>query len=66
MGGRPGCSIEHYIIKMVQFILSSTGGNSKEAVIAVPVDYSKAYNRIKHSNILINLKALNMPKCIVN
>ena len=65
MGGRPGCSVEHYIIKMVQFILSSIDGNSNQAVNAVPVDYSKAFNRMKHSNILIHLIALNVPKCAV-
>ena len=65
MGGRSGCSIEHYIIKMVQFILSSMNGNPDAAVIAVPVDYSKAFNRMQHSDILINLIALNVPTCAV-
>ena len=65
MGGRSGCSIEHYIIKMVQFILNSMNGNPDAAVIAVPVDYSKAFNRMQHSDILINLIALNVPTCAV-
>jgi hypothetical protein len=65
MGGRAGCSIEHYIIKMVQFILSSMNGNTNAAVVAVPVDYSKAFNRMQHSDILINLTALNVPTCAV-
>ena len=58
MGGRPGCSIEHYIVKMVHFILKSMDGNSDAAVIGVPVDFSKAFNRMKHSNIICNLTAL--------
>ena len=52
MGGMPGCSIEHYIIKMVQFILASTDGDPDAAVLAVPVDFSKAFNRMLHSDIL--------------
>ena len=63
MGGRPGCSIEHYIIKMVHFILSKMDGDSDSAVLAVPVDYSKAYNRMLHSDILCNLVDLNVPPC---
>ena len=65
MGGRPGCSIEHYIVKMIHFILSSMDGNRDAAVLAVPVDYSKAYNRMLHSDILCNLTALNVPSCAV-
>ena len=65
MGGVPGCSIEHYIIRMTDFILRSMDGNQDAAVLAVPVDYSKAYNRMLHSDILCNLVALNVPNCAV-
>jgi hypothetical protein len=40
-------------------------GTNDVAVIGVPVDYSKAYNRMKHSDILCNLVALNVPTCAV-
>ena len=63
MGGIPGCSIEHYIVKMFHFILSKMDGVSDSAVLAVPVDYSKAYNRMLHSDILCNLVDLNVPPC---
>ena len=65
MGGRPGCSIEHYIVKMVHFILQSMDGDFDAAVLGVPVDYSKAFNRMKHSDIMCNLIALNVPTCAV-
>jgi hypothetical protein len=65
MGGRPGCSVEHFIIKMTHFILSSTNGNIDAAVIGVLVDYSKEYTRMKHSDILCNFIALNVPTCAV-
>ena len=41
MGGVSGCSIEHYIVKMLHFILTSMDGNRDAAVLAVPVDFSK-------------------------
>ena len=63
LGGMPGCSIEHYIIEMTHFILSSMDGNPDAAVLAVPVDYSKAFNRMLHSDILCNLSALSVPNC---
>ena len=40
MGGMPGCSVEHYIIKM---ILQSMDGDPEAAVLAVSVDYRKAF-----------------------
>ena len=51
MGGRKGCSVKHYIMKMVHFILSSMNGKNNTAVVGVPVDNSKAFNRMKHSDI---------------
>jgi hypothetical protein len=61
----PGCSIEHYIIKMVHFILGSMDGDADATVLALPVDYEKAFNRMLHSDILCNLVALNVPRCAV-
>ena len=65
MGGRQGCSKEHYTVKMTHFILRSMDGDRDAAVLAVPVDFSKAFNRMLHSDILCNLTALNVPKCSV-
>ena len=50
---------------MVQFILSSMDKSNDVAVLGVPVDFSKAFNRMLHSNILCNLDALNVPKCAI-
>ena len=36
--GVPGCSIEHYITKIIHFILGSMDGDSDAAVMAIPVD----------------------------
>ena len=63
MGGVPGCSIEHYIVKMVNFILTSMDGNPNIAVLAVLVDFSKVFNRMLHSDVISNLSALQVPPC---
>ena len=61
MGGVPGCSVEHYIVSMTHFILKSMDGDPNAAVLSVAVDYSKAFNRMRHVNILSSLSALNVP-----
>ena len=40
-------------------------GDRDAAVLAAPVDFSKAFNRMLHSDILCNLTVLNVPKCAV-
>ena len=65
MGGVSGCSVEHYIEKMLHFILTSMDKNPHAAVHAVLVDYSKAFNRMSHSDILCNLSELNIPPCAI-
>ena len=62
MGGVPGCSVEHYIIKMLNFILGSMDGDSNAAVMGIPVDYSKAYNRMLHTNIITIMSDLEEPE----
>ena len=57
MGGVPGCSVEHYIIKIIHFILGNMDGDNNAVVVAVPVDFSKAFNRMLHSNIIKILSA---------
>ena len=65
MGGVPGCSIEHYVVKMMDFVLKSLDGDSDAAVLSVAVDYRKAFNRMLHSNILCSQSALNVPICAI-
>ena len=65
LGGLPGCSVEHYLIQMLDFIQSNLDKTHKEptAVLLALVDFSKAFNRIDH-NILVTLLAdLNIPTC---
>ena len=59
MGEVPRCSVEHYIVNMINFILMSMDGDPEAAVLSVAVDYRKAFNRMRHANILNSLSALN-------
>ena len=65
LGGLPGCSVVHYIIRMVDFILKNLDNSSKNpgAVIAATVDFSKAFNRMSHNKIVTILSDLNIPIC---
>ena len=65
MGGVPGCSVEQYIIKMMDFIMKSLDGDSDAAVLSVAVDYRKALNQMLHANIFCSLAALNEPTCAI-
>ena len=65
LGGLPGCSIVHYIIRMIDFILRNLDNNAKNpsAVLGVTVDFSKAFNRMSHNKIVTILSDLNIPTC---
>ena len=63
LGGVPGCSVVHYLIKMVHFILGKLDSKKPTAVIATLVDFSKAFNRICHNRLLTILADLNIPSC---
>ena len=65
LGGLPGCSVVHYIIRMTDFILKKLDNCSKNpgAVIAATVDFSKAFNRMCHNTIVTILADLNIPSC---
>ena len=63
LGCRPGCSIVHYIIRTIDFILRHLDNSSKnpKAVNAATVDISKAFNRMSQNTIITILSYLNIP-----
>ena len=65
LGGLPGCSVNHYLILMLDFIQKKldTGHKKQTAVMACMVDFSKAFNRIDHNIITTILSDLNVPTC---
>ena len=65
LGGLPGCSVEHYLIQMLDFIHSSMDNSSNHptAVLCALIDFSKAFNRIDHNIIVTILSDLSIPTC---
>ena len=57
LGGLPGCSVNHYLIQMLDFIYSNLDNHQEPtSVLAAFVDFSKAFNRIDH-NVIITILA---------
>jgi hypothetical protein len=60
-GGIKGSSISHYLIEFVNYILYNQDLNIPHAVLAVMVDFSKAFNRINHNRIITILSRMGVP-----
>ena len=60
-GGEKGSSISHYLIEFLNFILYNQDMNIPHAVLAVLIDYAKAFNRIDHSKIITILSKMAVP-----
>ena len=52
-GGIRGNSVTHYLVDFITFVLYNQDIKEIHAVLAVAVDFSKAFNRVNH-NIIIN------------
>ena len=60
-GGVKGSSISHYLINFINFILFNQDLAVPQAVVAVMVDFSKAFNRINHNTIITILSKMGVP-----
>ena len=60
-GGSKGNSITHYIIELINFILSHQEDTAPTAILACLVDFSKAFNRQDHSILVTKLSDMNVP-----
>ena len=60
-GGSKGNSITHYIIELINFILSNQEQTSPTAILAVMVDFSKAFNRQDHGILITKLSDMGVP-----
>ena len=60
-GGSKGNSITHYIIELINFILSHQEDKAPTAILACLVDFSKAFNRQDHSILITKLSDMNVP-----
>ena len=60
-GGQKGSSIAHYLIEFINFILYNQDLKEPQAVLAVMIDFSKAFNRQDHNILLTLLCDLGVP-----
>ena len=60
-GGRKKCSVSHYLIDFVNFVSYNQDVNQIQAVLAVAVDFSKAFNRQNHLILIELLSDLGVP-----
>ena len=61
-GGLKGHSTTHYLIKLLDFILSCTDtSNVPKAVMVALIDFSKAFNRINHAKVIVRLSDWGVP-----
>ena len=60
-GGEKGSSISHYLIDFVNYISFNQDLRIPHAVLAVLIDYSKAFNRINHNLIITILSERGVP-----
>ena len=60
-GGSKGNSITHYIIELINFILSHQEDTAPTAILACLVDFSKAFNRQDHETLITKLSDMDVP-----
>ena len=60
-GGMKGSGISHYLIDFVNFILYNQDLKIPHAVLAVMIDFAKAFNRINHNIIITILSDMGVP-----
>ena len=65
MGGIPGSSVVHYLIRMIHWILQKLDNSANEptAVLATLIDFSKGFNRMSPVILITLLSDLNIPTC---
>ena len=60
-GGLPGNSISHYLIHLVNFILSNLDSRSPTGILAAIVDFAQAFNRMSHNRIITIMSQMGFP-----
>ena len=61
-GGLRGHSTSHYMITLLDFILSHTDTSRVPAAVMVAlIDFSKAFNRINHNKVIVRLSDWGVP-----
>ena len=60
-GGRKGNSVSHYLVDFINFVLYNQDIKKVHAVLAVAIDFSKAFNRQNHNVLIELLSELGVP-----
>ena len=60
-GGRKGNSVSHYLVDFINFVLYNQDIKKIHAVLAVAIDFSKAFNRQNHLILVELLSQLDVP-----
>ena len=64
-GGSKGNSITHYIIELLNFILSNQEASEPTAALACLIDFSKAFNRQNHNVLVTKLCDMGAPSWLL-
>ena len=64
-GGLKGNSINHYLIELTNFILYNQDMKHPHAVLAMCIDFSKAFNRQNHNTLIKILSDLEVPNWLL-
>ena len=65
-GGQKGNSITHYLIEFINFVLYNQDMSNPRAVLAVMVDFKKAFNRQNHNKLVTLLSDMGVPGWLLN
>ena len=60
-GGQKGESVTHYLIDFINFVMYNQDLKNMHAVLAVAIDFSKAFNRQNHNILVTLLSDLGVP-----
>ena len=60
-GGLKGTSTSHYMIHLLHFIHSTVDKSEPHAVVMALIDLSKAFNRVDHTMVILDLYDMNVP-----
>ena len=64
-GAIKGSSITHYLIELVNFILFNQDLKDPKATLGMLVDLSKAFNRVDHKDVIVELFEMGTPGWLI-
>ena len=65
LGGQKGSSISHYLIKLINFVLYNQDLKHPQAVLAMTVDFAKAFNCLNHNILMKVLSDMGVPSWLL-